>query len=386
MAQAQPLAVTMGEPAGIGGEILLRAWLDQRAAAQGSAGAGPKYATEIAAEIAAENAAENAAPAAGPFFVIDDIARLAALADALGWQVPLREISHAREAAACFAEALPVLQRRLPVAVQPGRPDPANGAAVLGAIEEAVALCLDGSAAGLVTNPIAKKVLYDAGFTHPGHTEFLAKLASGPGHSARAVMMLACPSLRVVPLTVHVPLAEVPKRLTRSLIEETAIVVDQALRRDFAVAAPRLALAGLNPHAGEGGGIGREEIEIMEPACAALRALGLDISGPQAADSLFHERARAAYDAVLCPTHDQALIPIKTIDFYGAVNVTLGLPVIRTSPDHGTAFDIAGLGRADARSFANALAMARSMASARTAYDRAAYDRAARGEPQPAPL
>lgn len=354
-----PLAVTMGEPAGIGGEVLLSAWQALRD--------GPAKPVDDP----------------GPFFAIDDLGRLQTLAQGLGWKVPMQKVARAQEAAACFTEALPVLHRPLPAAVQPGRPDPRNAAAVLAAIEEAVALCGAGAAAALVTSPIAKKVLYDAGFAHPGHTEFLGELAEKSGGPARPVMMLACPALRVVPITVHIPLAEVPKRLSGPLIVETAKILDRALRRDFAVKKPRLALAGLNPHAGEGGSIGREEIEIMAPALAQLRAQGLQISGPLAADSLFHEEARTSYDTVLCPTHDQALIPIKTLDFAGAVNITLGLPFIRTSPDHGTAFDIAGQGKADARSFLNALRAARAMAIARSTYDKAhiANNRASRQSP-----
>ena len=325
-----PLALTMGEPAGIAGEIALKAWLRR--------GGGVP-----------------------PFFLLDDPDRLAALARQLGFEVPLTTIAGPEEAAGLFATALPVLPEPLAVPVTPGRPDPANAPAVIRAIDRAVALVRAGRAGAVVTNPIQKQTLYQAGFVHAGHTDYLAHLAGG----VEVVMMLACPQLRVVPVTVHVPLAAVPGLLTAELIVGAGRITAAALRRDFGIAAPRLAVAGLNPHAGEGGTIGREDVETVAPAIAALKAEGIAAFGPLSADTLFHEEARRSYDAALCMYHDQALIPIKTLDFHGGVNVTLGLPFIRTSPDHGTALDLAGTGRANEASLLAALRMAGEMAAAR---------------------
>ncbi|MEI9997166.1 MAG: 4-hydroxythreonine-4-phosphate dehydrogenase PdxA [Rhizomicrobium sp.] len=243
----------------------------------------------------------------------------------------------------------------------PGKPDGANAAAVIAAIELAVAQAQRGEAAAVVTAPINKAVLAQAGFPHPGHTEFLAALTGSP----RAVMMLASDVLRVVPLTVHMPLAQVPGAITAAAIVETGEIVLAALKRDFGIAAPRLAVAGLNPHAGEDGVLGGEDGAAIAPAVAALLARGHDVRGPLPADTLFHAEARARYDAALCMYHDQALIPIKTLSFWDGVNVTLGLPIVRTSPDHGTAFDIAGTGKADTRSMIAAIKMAAAMADAR---------------------
>ena len=244
----------------------------------------------------------------------------------------------------------------------PGMPDPAQAAGVIAAIARGVALVQDGVASALCTAPIHKKALKDgAGFAFPGHTEYLAHLAG----ARRVVMMLACDALRVVPATIHIPLSEVPGALTPGLLEDTLRITRAALIRDFALPAPRLAVAGLNPHAGEGGAMGREEIQLIAPVLERLRAEGLEIAGPLSADTMFHAGARAHYDAAVAMYHDQALIPIKTLDFSGGVNVTLGLPFIRTSPDHGTAFDIAGQGKADATSMIAALRMARDMARAR---------------------
>jgi 4-hydroxythreonine-4-phosphate dehydrogenase len=245
----------------------------------------------------------------------------------------------------------------------PGRPDAANARAVTDAIEDAVALAMDGRAAAVVTAPINKAVLVHAGFAHPGHTEFLQALT----RAKRAVMMLASDRLRVVPLTVHLPLAQVPGAITTASIIETAEIVLGALERDFAIGSPRLAVAGLNPHAGEDGVLGKEEGAVIAPAVAYLRARGHAVRGPLSADTLFHEEARARYDAALCMYHDQALIPIKTLSFWNGVNVTLGLPIVRTSPDHGTAFDIAGSGQADPRSMIAAIELAARMADARAA-------------------
>ncbi len=243
----------------------------------------------------------------------------------------------------------------------PGRPDPANTAAVTEAIEIAVAACLKGEAAAIVTAPIHKAVLNAAGFPFPGHTEFLAHLTG----ARRAVMMLASDQLRVVPLTIHMPLSQVPGEITKQAVFDTGEIILTALRRDFGILNPRLAVAGLNPHAGEDGMLGPEEASVIGPAVAALKARGFAVKGPLSADTLFHEDARKSYDAALCMYHDQALIPIKTLSFWDGVNVTLGLPIVRTSPDHGTAFDIAGTGKADARSMIAAIRMAAQMADAR---------------------
>ncbi len=326
-----PLALTPGEPAGIGAEIAAMAWRD---------GTVP------------------------PFYTIDDPDRLRRRTRAAGLDIPVAPIGRPAEAPAAFAAGLPVLARAFPVDCPPGAPDPANAAAVAAAIEEAVAAALAGEASAVVTAPIHKHTLRRAGFPHPGHTEFLAELAGG---GARPVMMLASDALRVVPVTIHEALRDVPDLLTADLVVETARTAAAALRRDFGIARPRLAAAGLNPHAGESGSIGREDAAVVAPALAALRAEGIDIAGPLAADSMFHPAARARYDAALCMYHDQALIPVKTLDFHGAVNVTLGLPVVRTSPDHGTALDIAGTGRADPRSLVAALRLADAIARRRAA-------------------
>ena len=329
---APPLAVTMGEPAGIGGELALLAWLARKTAALPT------------------------------FFLIDDPERLAELAKAIGLAVPLATIAEPEEAHEVFPRALPVKRERLPRAVRPGKPDPANGAAVIAAIRRATAFALAGRAGAVVTNPIHKKSLYDAGFRYPGHTEFLASLVAG---APQPVMMLAIPSLRVVPVTIHLPLAKALESLSTALIVHCGKVTAAALEECFGIAQPTLAIAGLNPHAGEGGGLGREEIEIIAPAVEALAAAGIETRGPLPADTLFHPAARARYDAVLCMYHDQALIPLKTIDFEHGVNVTLGLPFVRTSPDHGTAFDIAGKGLASPASLIAALALAGEMAARR---------------------
>jgi 4-hydroxythreonine-4-phosphate dehydrogenase len=247
------------------------------------------------------------------------------------------------------------------VTARPGKPDPKNAAAVIEAIELAVRACLAGEAAAVVTAPIHKAVLKQAGFPYPGHTEFLGFLTG----ASRAVMMLASEKLRVVPLTIHTPLAEVPKAISTASIVETAEIMLKALARDFAIAEPRLAIAGLNPHAGEDGMLGPEEKEFIAPAVQALKARGHNVTGPLSADTLFHDEARKRYDAVLTMYHDQGLIPIKTLSFWDGVNVTLGLPLVRTSPDHGTAFDIAGQGKADHRSMIAAIRMAAMIADAR---------------------
>jgi 4-hydroxythreonine-4-phosphate dehydrogenase len=259
--------------------------------------------------------------------------------------------------------ALPVLPIRGAIKAEPGRPDPEDAPLVIGAIDAAVADVRAGRAAAIVTNPINKDLLYRAGFHHPGHTEYLAELA---GSGAEAVMMLACPELRVVPVSIHVPLREAIEALSTAAIVRTGRVTYEALRRDFGVAQPVIAVAGLNPHAGENGTLGRDDLDIVAPAVAELRGLGIDAKGPLAPDTMFHAEARAGYDAALCMYHDQALIPLKTIDFHGGVNVTLGLPFIRTSPDHGTAFDIAGKGVARPDSLIAALRLGAEMAQRRT--------------------
>jgi 4-hydroxythreonine-4-phosphate dehydrogenase len=321
-----PLALTMGDPAGIGGELTCKAW--------------------------------RALSASGPvFFAIDDPARLRAIDPAL----PLRVIAHPSEAASVFASALPVLPLALAQPARPARPDPANARATIAAIERAAALALAGDAGGIVTNPITKSALYDAGFAHPGHTEFLAELTGGQ----RPVMMLASPLLRVVPVTIHLALRDAIAGLTAPAIVETARITEAALRRDFGIARPRLAVAGLNPHAGEGGALGDEEMRLIGPAIAALAASGLDVSGPWPPDAMFTPEARARYDVAIGMYHDQVLIPLKTLDMRHGVNVTLGLPVVRTSPDHGTAYDIAGRGIADPDSLIAALRLAAELAAAR---------------------
>lgn len=331
---ALPLALTMGEPAGIGGEIALAAWRLRQA---------------------------QAVP---PFVLIDDPGRLSALAERLGWAVPVRAVAEPGEAAALFAEALPVLPLAVPVRGEPGRPVPDTAAAVIASIDRAVDLAQSGAVAAVVTNPIQKSVLYAAGFRHPGHTEYLAARV---GLSEAPVMMLEGAGLRVVLATIHLPLREAIAALTPEVIAHAGRVALAALRRDFGLARPRLAVAGLNPHAGEAGTLGREEVDIIAPAIARLRAEGLEVTGPWPADTLFHARARTAYDAVLCLYHDQGLIPLKTLDFETGVNITLGLPFVRTSPDHGTALDLAGTGRASPSSLIAALKTALRMAAHRRA-------------------
>jgi 4-hydroxythreonine-4-phosphate dehydrogenase len=334
MSAVAPLVLTMGEPGGIGAELALKAWAARR---------------------------ESGVPT---FALIDDRERVRDAAGALGLTCPVEPLGSIAEADALFLRALPVLPLGEPVDATPGLAEPRNAGAVIASIERAVALVRAGEAAALVTNPIQKQSLYQAGFRHPGHTEFLAALAGG---GVTPVMMLACEALRVVPVTIHLPLAEAVRTLSRAAIEHCGRVTAAALQRDFALPHPRLAVAGLNPHAGEAGGLGREEIELIAPAVERLKAEGIAACGPLPADTLFHAAARERYDAALCMYHDQALIPLKTIDFDGGVNVTLGLPFVRTSPDHGTALDIAGKGAARPTSLIAALRLARRMADARAA-------------------
>jgi 4-hydroxythreonine-4-phosphate dehydrogenase len=329
----KPLALTMGEPAGIAGELSLKAWLQRR---------------------------EKALPV---FFVIGDPHYLTQLAERLGWSVPVVEIDAPEDTHDAFGAALPVFPLSLPGSMTPGSPDPRNAGTVLDSIRLAVDLVLRGKAGALVTNPVHKKTLYEAGFQHPGHTEFLAELAGVD----RSVMMLACDALRVVPISVHIPLSDAIASLSRDEIVAVGVITAKALQQDFGIDHPRLMIAGLNPHAGESGSLGREEIEIIAPAVEDLKRQGIVATGPAPADTLFHERAREGYDAAICMYHDQALIPLKTIDFYGGVNVTLGLPFVRTSPDHGTAFEIAGLGVADETSLIASLKMAADISERRSA-------------------
>lgn len=334
---ARPLALTMGDPAGIGPELALMAW-----------------ASRTTASLA-------------PFCLYGCAQTLRARAKKIGVDVPVEAIATSGEGARVFSHALPVIDMPVAETVVAGQPSAQNGAATIATIERAVADVKSGVASAIVTNPIAKSVLYAAGFKHPGHTEFLAALANmhWPGAAHQPVMMLASDDLKVVPLTIHVPLANVPGMITRELITTTVRITAEALRRDFGIAQPRIAIAGLNPHAGEDGTIGREEDDIIAPALNALRSDSVTLIGPLSADTMFHAAARATSDAAICMYHDQALIPIKTLAFDKGVNVTLGLPFVRTSPDHGTAFGIAGRGTASVTSLIEALRLADRMVAAR---------------------
>jgi 4-hydroxythreonine-4-phosphate dehydrogenase len=328
-----PLALTLGEPAGIGPDITLMAW---------------------------RRRAELALP---PFYVLGNPGFLGQRARRLGLDVPIETIEPGT-ASTTFLEALPVVDLGIGISAAPGHPDPSSAPAALAAIDRATADVTAGIAAAIVTNPVAKAVLYRSGFSEPGHTEYLAKLAErASGKRAHPVMMLWSPELAVVPITIHLPLREVLARLSADLIVETGCIVAHDLTTRFGLTKPRLAVAGLNPHAGEEGAIGREDIEIVRPAVERLQKEGIDARGPLPADTMFHAAARASYDAALAMYHDQALIPIKTLAFDHAVNVTLGLPFVRTSPDHGTAFDIAGTGRADPSSLVAALTLAARLAA-----------------------
>ncbi len=325
-AEKPPLAMTMGDPAGIGPEIALSAW----------------------------RAREAGDP---PFFVLAAPALLSAAAKRAGFETPIIETEPDR-VAAVVDQGLPVVPLEHRVDAEPGRPDARNAAATIESITRAVQAVRDGAARAVVTNPIAKSVLYDAGFRFPGHTEYLGELARAWGAAAFPVMMIWSETLAVVPVTIHIPLSEAPKALSADLIVKTARVVDHDLRARFGLARPRLAVAGLNPHAGEGGAMGSEETTIIAPAIEVLRADGIDVTGPLPADTMFHAGARARYDVALTMYHDQGLIPVKTLAFDEGVNVTLGLPFVRTSPDHGTAFDIAGKGIANPSSLIAALKLA----------------------------
>lgn len=316
-----PLAVSLGDPAGIGPEVIAKCW-DNRSAFN-----------------------------LPPFVAIGDQNSVAAV-----WDGPIEIIEDPRQADAAFDFGLPLIQLRTPAAEIPGHPTVAGAHTSLDALELAVGLARSGSASAVVTGPVAKEQLYAIGFQHPGQTEFVAERCGiSPGNVA---MMLAGPTLRTVPVTTHLPLSEVAAQLSIGLIESRARAALRGLQRNFGIAEPRLAVSALNPHAGEGGQLGREEIELIEPAIAALAAEGWLVTGPHPADTMFHTAARSNYDAALCMYHDQALIPIKALHFEDAVNVTLGLPIVRTAPDHGTAFDIAGQDRADPRPMAAAIRMA----------------------------
>jgi len=323
MIMPAPLVLTMGDPAGIGPELAARIWVRHR--------------TDMPC-----------------FFMIAD-------PDLMQQFCPVVEITTPEQAHSAFDHGLPVIAEKLISPAIPGQPAPENGPAIIAAIRRAVEFAKTGQASAIVTNPIHKAGLYAAGFNFPGHTEFLGHLTN----AVRPVMMLAVPGLRVVPATIHIPLHQVSSNLSTDLLIETMTILDQALRQDFGIATPRIAVTGLNPHSGEAGTIGTEEQTIITPAIKAVQARGINVRGPMPADSLFHEAARKTYDAVLCQYHDQALIPLKMLDFFGGVNITLGLPIVRTSPDHGTAYDIAGSGRADARSLIAALQQAAVIAAHR---------------------
>jgi 4-hydroxythreonine-4-phosphate dehydrogenase len=330
---AKPLALTLGEPAGIGPDIAIAAWLRR---------------TELRLP---------------PFYLLGDRDFIADRAKTLGLQVRLADV-RAEQAFDAFADALPVVPTGHAATARPGHPDKTSAPAALASIRQAVGDVGSGRACAVVTNPIAKSVLYRAGFEHPGHTEFLAELAASGGKRPQPVMMLWSPALAVVPVTVHLSLQDAITRLSSDLIVTTARIAVADLKAHFGLARPRLVISGLNPHAGEDGTLGGEEQTIIAPAIETLRDAGIDVRGPQPADTMFHDAARNTYDCALCMYHDQALIPIKTLAFDDAVNVTLGLPFIRTSPDHGTAFDIAGSGRANPSSLIAALRLAARMAAA----------------------
>ncbi len=330
----QPLALTIGEPAGIGPDLSLVVW---------------------------HRRAELNIP---PFYIVGDPDFFRRRADRLGVDVPIATAKPSA-AAATFPSALPVAPLDIAISAEPGHPDRSSAPAAVASIRRAVADVMAGAAAAVVTNPVAKNVLYNWGFAEPGHTEFLATLVQeATGKTLRPVMMLWSPELAVVPVTIHLPLREIFQHLSTGLVVETGRIVARDLASRFRIARPRLVIAGLNPHAGESGALGEEDRTIVAPAVARLVADGIDVRGPLPADSLFHEAARATYDVALCMYHDQALIPIKTLAFDHAVNVTLGLPFVRTSPDHGTAFDVAGTGAADVTSLVAALRLAARLAMA----------------------
>ena len=328
----QALALTLGEPAGIGPDITLAAWSSR---------------------------SQLSLP---PFYVLGDAAFLERRAQLLGLSVPVATVEPS-QAAATFASALPVVSLGLPITAQPGKPDASSAPAAIEAIRRGVADVIGGRASAVVTNPIAKSVLYQAGFKEPGHTEYLARLVQEmTGDVVQPVMLLWSPKLAVVPVTIHIALKDVFTHLTSDLVVKTARIVVRDYAKGFGIARPRLAIAGLNPHAGEDGTMGKEDATVLAPAVRQLQAEGFDVRGPLPADTMFHPAARQQYDVALCAYHDQALIPVKTLAFDTAVNATLGLPFVRTSPDHGTAFDIAGTGRADPASLIASLKLAARLA------------------------
>ena len=332
-----PLAVSLGDPAGVGPEIVAKAWTALRST--------------------------------GPAFVVVGDYNALVAAPASPGSALIRRVGGPDEAAAIFPDAIPVIDLPLLAPVVAGQASAAHAPAIVRWIETGVGLALSGAVSGLVTAPIAKAPLYEAGFGFPGHTEFLAELTAGahqPGPRG-PVMMLTASDLRTVLVTIHMPLSAVFAELSVERIVEVGRVTAFALAQDFGVENPRIALAGLNPHAGEGGALGREELDTVYPAAVKLRAEGIDCSNPRPADTLFHAEARARYDAVICLYHDQALIPVKTIDFWGGINVTLGLPIVRTSPDHGVGYDIAGRGLARPDSLIAAIRLARAIADRRRA-------------------
>jgi 4-hydroxythreonine-4-phosphate dehydrogenase len=329
---AKPLALTSGEPAGIGPDITIKAWLRRN---------------------------ELKLP---PFYLLGDRDFIGHRAEMLGLDIKLADVN-VDEAFDAFANALPVVATGQPATARPGRPDDNSATAAIASIRQAVGDVVAGRASAVVTNPIAKSVLYRAGFQHPGHTEFLAELATAGAHTPQPVMLLWSPALAVVPVTIHVSLRDAIAQLSSELIVTTARIVAADLKSRFGLARPRLAISGLNPHAGEDGSLGTEDRDIVAPAIEILRGDGIEVRGPLPADTMFHEAARKTYDCAICMYHDQALIPVKTLAFDDAVNVTLGLPFIRTSPDHGTAFDIAGTGTANPSSLIAALRLAARMAA-----------------------
>ena len=333
----RPLAISLGDPAGIGPEIVAKTWVALRDT--------------------------------GPAFVVVGDYDLAASAMPMRLRAAARRVSSPSETDRLFADVLPVIDVPLVAPVVSGKPSPAHAPAVIRWIETAVGLALSGAVSGVVTAPIAKAPLYQAGFRFPGHTEFLAELTAGAPYAGERgpVMMLTAGDLRTVLVTIHKPLREAIDALSEDAVVHVGRVTAETLKRDFGIAAPRLVLAGLNPHAGEGGALGREEIDFLNPAAARLRALGVDCPDARPADSLFHAEARARYDAAICLYHDQALIPVKTVDFWGGVNATLGLPIVRTSPDHGVGYDIAGRGYARPDSLIAAVRLAAQMAARRGA-------------------
>lgn len=331
----KPISISMGEPAGIGAECLFKSWMARDA---------------------------QSLP---PFFLVGDVDFTAAQAKAMRLPVPIQAISHPSEANAVFAKALPIYNLKLNTEVKSGQADPANASVVLDSIKIATQFVLDDAASAIVTLPIHKSTLYQSGFNFAGHTEYLTSLCNT---TKSTVMMLEIEGLRVALSTIHLSLKDAIGKITTSLIVNQALTVERAMRHMFDIPKPRLAIAALNPHAGEHGAMGLEEIEIIDPAVEQLRERGISVTGPHPADTMFHAKARAQYDCAICLYHDQGLIPIKTLDFHGGVNITLGLPIVRTSPDHGTAFDIAGKGFADPTSLMASIKRARQLAAARHAY------------------